>query len=247
MVRALLVRGMLAGLVAGLFYAIVAYVFGEPTVDAAIAYEERAAAAAGEAPGAELVSRGVQSTLGLGVASILFGVALGGITALVYAAVQGRYLRLPPRSAVLALAVAGLVVTYAVPFLKYPANPPASTAGETIGLRTLLYLAMVLASVVIAWAALVVRERLRARLGSWNATLAACAGYVVVVAIVMAVLPHVAETPADFPATVLYDFRIASLGGQVAFWVALGLVFGALVERAVGLPGRAIDSDALRS
>ena len=132
------------------------------------------------------------------------------------------------------------------PSREIVAVPRASTEDTTIGERTLLYLAMVLASVVIAWVALVVRERLRARLGTWNATLAAGAGYVVVVAIVMAVLPTVAETPADFPATVLYQFRIASLGGQVAFWIALGLVFGALVERAVGLPGRAIDSEALR-
>ncbi|MGI5130146.1 CbtA family protein [Pseudonocardia sp. CA-107938] len=246
MVRALLVRGMLAGLVAGLFYAVVEYVFGEPMVDAAIAYEDQVAAAAGEAPGAELVSRGVQATLGLGVASALFGVALGGITALVYAAVHGRYLRLPPRAGALALAAAGFVVTYAVPFLKYPANPPASTKDDTIGERTLLFLAMVLASVVIAWAALVVRERLRARLGTWNATTATFAGYVVVVAVVMALLPTVAETPADFPAPVLYGFRIATLGGQLAFWTALGLVFGALVERAVGVPGRRIDADTLR-
>ena len=35
--EALLVRGMLAGLAAGLLYAIFAYVFGEPQVDSAIA------------------------------------------------------------------------------------------------------------------------------------------------------------------------------------------------------------------
>lgn len=245
MVRALLVRGMLAGVVAGLLYAIIQYVFGEAAVDAAIAYEDQVAAAAGEAPGAEVVSRGVQATLGLGVASILFGVAIGGITALVYAALHGRYLRLPPRAGILALTTAGFVVTYAVPFLKYPANPPASTNDDTISERTLLYLAIVLASVVIAWASLVLRERLRERLGSWNATIFAAAAYVVVVGVVMAVLPRVAETPADFPATVLYDFRIATLMGQIAVWTVFGLLFGALVERGVRMPGRQIDADAL--
>lgn len=246
MVRALLVRGMLAGLVAGLLYAVIEFVAGEPAVDAAIAYEERVAAAAGEAPGEELVSRAVQATLGLGVASIIFGVAIGGITALVYAAVHGRYLRLPPRAGLLALTTAGFVVTYAVPFLKYPANPPASTNDDTIGERTLLYLAMVVASVVIAWGALVLRERLRERMGVWNATIAATAAYLVLAGVVMAVLPTVAETPADFPATVLYDFRIATLGSQLALWTALGLLFGALVERGVRLPGRTIDASALR-
>jgi predicted cobalt transporter CbtA len=245
MVRALLVRGMLAGVVAGLLYALVEYVVGEPAIDAAIAYEEKAAAAAGEAPGAELVGRGVQSTLGLGVASILFGVAAGGILALVFAAAHGRYLRLAPRAGALALADAGFVVTCGLPFLKYPANPPASTEGGTIGLRTLLYLALVLVSVAVAWGALVLRERLRTRLGTWNATLVAGAGYLVVTGAAMALLPPVAETPADFPATTLYDFRIATLVGQLVVWTALGLVFGALVDRGARLP-RTIDAEALR-
>lgn len=246
MVRSLLVRGMLAGLVAGLLYAIVEFVFGEPTVDAAIAYEDQVAAAAGAAPGEELLSRGVQSTLGLGVASILFGVAIGGILALTYAAVHGRFLRLPPRAGALVLAAAGFLTAYVVPFLKYPANPPASTMDGTIGQRTGIYVVLVLASVVVAVVALVVRERLRPRLSTWNATLVVAAGYVVVVGVVMALLPSVAETPADFPATVLYDFRIASLAGQFVVWTVLGLAFGALVERGVRLPGRPIDADALR-
>ena len=246
MVRALLVRGMLAGLIAGLLYAVVEYVIGEPAIDAAIAYEDKVAAAAGEAQGAELVSRAVQSTLGLGVASALFGVAIGGILALVFAAVHGRYLHLPPRAGALAVALAGFVTTCGLPFLKYPANPPASTADGTIGERTLLYLVLVLVSVAAAAAALALRERLRPHLDTWHATLVAGAGYLVVMVAVMVVLPVVAETPAEFPATVLYDFRIATLVGQLVAWTALGLVFGALVDRGVRLPGRAVDPRALR-
>ena len=44
--RTLLLRGMLAGLAGGVLYALFAYLFGEPSVDSAIAYEEQAAAAA---------------------------------------------------------------------------------------------------------------------------------------------------------------------------------------------------------
>jgi hypothetical protein len=95
--RGLLVRGMLAGLAAGLIYALFAYLFGEPSVDRAIAFEEQLAAAANEPPGEELVSRGVQSTLGLGVAAAVYGVAIGGIFALVFAVAQGRMSRLSPR------------------------------------------------------------------------------------------------------------------------------------------------------
>ena len=41
MVRDLLIRGMIAGLIAGLFCFGVAKVFGEPQVDRAIAFEEQ--------------------------------------------------------------------------------------------------------------------------------------------------------------------------------------------------------------
>lgn len=229
-VRGLLVRGMVSGLVAGLLYAVFAFVFGEPQVDRAIAFEDRVAAAAGEAAGAELVGRGVQSTLGLTVAAVVFGLAMGGIFALVFAVAQGRVGRLGPRGSAAVLALLGFVTVYAVPFVKYPANPPASSIDDTIGLRTGLYVVMVVVSVLLGAGAVVVRERLVARLGGWNATLAAVGGYVVVVGVVMVVLPVIAETPADFPATVLYDFRLASFAGQVVLWAALGLIFGALVE-----------------
>jgi predicted cobalt transporter CbtA len=125
---------------------------------------------------------------------------------------------------------------YAVPFLKYPANPPASSIDDTIGQRTGLYVVMVVLSVLLGIGAVVLRERLLAALGGWNATLVAAAAYAVLVGIAMAVLPPIAETPEDFPATVLYDFRLASFAGQLVFWTALGLVFGVLVERAARRP-----------
>ena len=60
MVRTLLVRGLWVGLVAGLLVLGFAYLFGEPSIDRAIDFEEQAAHAAGEHHGAELVSRSVQ-------------------------------------------------------------------------------------------------------------------------------------------------------------------------------------------
>jgi hypothetical protein len=230
--RSLLVRGMIAGLVAGLLYAIFAFVFGEPQVGSAIAFEDQVSAAAGEPAGEELVSRGVQSTFGLGIAALVFGVAIGGIFALVYAVARGRVGQLGPRGTAAVLALIGFLTVYAVPFLKYPANPPASSIDDTIGPRTGLYVLMVALSVLLGVGAVVLRERLLPRLGGWNATLAAGAGYAVAVGIVMAVLPTIAETPTDFPATVLYDFRLASFAGQLLLWTALGLIFGARVERA---------------
>jgi hypothetical protein len=62
MVRTLLIRGMLAGVLAGLLASGFAWIFGEPQVDLAIGFEQHMHAMAGEAPEPELVSRAVQIT-----------------------------------------------------------------------------------------------------------------------------------------------------------------------------------------
>jgi hypothetical protein len=38
--------------------------------------------------------------------------------------------------------------------------------------------------------------------------------------------------PDQFPAAVLWNFRIASIGAQLIMWATFGLLFGALTERA---------------
>ena len=91
LVRALLTRGMLAGLVAGVAAFAFATVVGEPWVREAIAYEETASAADEHHDvGGTVVSRTVQSTAGLLTGTAVAGVALGGLFALVYAFALGR-------------------------------------------------------------------------------------------------------------------------------------------------------------
>src|SRR5690349_11441473 len=97
-VRSLLVRGMLVGLAAAALALCVAWAFGEAQVGHAIAFEEHQAALAGEAPEPELVSRSVQSTLGLMTGVILFGVAVGGLFALAFAFAYGRIGRFGART-----------------------------------------------------------------------------------------------------------------------------------------------------
>ena len=45
-------------------------------------------------------------------------------------------------------------------------------------------------------------------------------------------LPAVNEVPEQFPAVVLWNFRVASMGAQLIMWATLGLLFGALSQRA---------------
>ena len=103
----------------------------------------------------------MQSTLGLLTGTVVYGVALGGIFALVFAAVYGRVGHARPRVTAATLALVGFAVIFLVPFLKYPSNPPAVGADETIGYRTQIYFVMLALSVVAAFAALRARPRLR--------------------------------------------------------------------------------------
>jgi hypothetical protein len=233
-VRTLLVRGMLVGLLAGVIAFAFALVFGEPLIDRAIAFEEHMHELAGDPPEPELVSRAVQSTIGLLAGIVVYSCALGGTFALVFAYAQGRLGRIGPRGTAAILAVAAFVVLFLVPQIKYPANPPSIGDPETIRSRTALYFAMIAWSLAAGIAALLVGRRLVGRFGSWNATLSGGAVYFGAVGLAMLVLPAVDEVPKDFPATLLWQFRMASLGGHVVLLGTIGLVFGALTERQQG-------------
>src|SRR3954454_7351538 len=106
-VRGLLIRGMLAGLAAGVLMFVFAKIFGEPAIDKAIAFEEAHRPPSHEAP---LVSRSLQSTLGLLTGTVVYGVAMGGVFALVFAAVYGRIGRGRPQKTAGTLAIVAFAV-----------------------------------------------------------------------------------------------------------------------------------------
>jgi predicted cobalt transporter CbtA len=180
----------------------------------------------------ELVSRPVQAGIGLFTAVMVYSAALGGLFALVFALVYGRLGKLGPRAISAFVAGAGFIAISIVPILKYPANPPAVGEPDSIGMRTAFFFAMIAVSLAAMTLSVMVQRRLLASQGAWNATMIASAAYIVVVAAVAFILPTVNEVPEHFPATLLWQFRIASLGAQLILWGTLGLLFGALTERA---------------
>ncbi|MFI7673652.1 CbtA family protein [Actinophytocola sp. NPDC049390] len=226
--RTLLVWGLLAGLVGGVVAFGFAAVVGEPPVEVAISIEEAGAHSHdhGSDHSTAEVSREVQSTLGLAIATCAFGAALGGLFSLAFAFAHGRIGTPTPRATAFALTAIGFVAVAFVPFLVYPPNPPAVGHAETIGDRTAAYFAMVALSLVLA----VVAVRAGARPG-WLARVGAGIGYAVAVAVVAALLPRFHEVPADFPAQTLWDFRVASLGTQAVLWLVLGVAFAVLLDR----------------
>ncbi|MFI6353813.1 CbtA family protein [Streptomyces sp. NPDC050743] len=226
-VRNLLVRGMLAGLAAGVLALVVAYVLGEPNVDKAISFEE----AHSHEHEMEVVSRSLQSTAGLATGVLVYGVAFGGIGALAFSFALGRVGRFGPRATALLLSGCALLAVYVVPFLKYPANPPSVGSPDTIGKRTTLYFLMMLLGVLLAVAATILGKRLTPRLGTWWATVAAVVAFTVVIGLAYQFLPVVNEVPKGFPATLLWRFRLSALAIQTTLWAGFGLVFGELAER----------------
>lgn len=252
-------RGLLAGALAGVLAFVFARIFVEPQIELAIGYENgigaarealEAAAHSGHAHshGDEGggFTRAVQMNIGMGLGVLLFSLAIGALFAVAFAVCYGRVGNISAR--LLSVYVAGgmLLSLYVVPSLKYPASPPALSLDETIRQRTLLYVAVVVLSVALLVGAVYLGRRWAPKLGTWNATVAAGAAYVVAVAVVFLILPTIDETPGPlvddagvivyegFPADVLYEFRLYSLGTQLVIYTTIGLVFAALVSRLLG-------------
>ena len=267
MERRFIVRGILAGLIAGLLAFVFARIFAEPQIQAAIDYEsgrdaaqhalDQAKGLPMEAEHADPFSRAVQRNTGIGVGVIAFGAAMGGLYAVGFLLAAGRTGNLRPRTLAMLTALGGFLAFYLLPFLKYPANPPAIGHEETIKDRSGLYLLMICVSIVLLVVAVWAGQRLKPRLGTWNATLLAALGGAVVLGIVMLLLPslgelsanvkeygkHATETPQPltdgqgkivypgFPADVLFKFRLYSVGAQLILWGGIGLIFAPMAER----------------
>lgn len=248
-------RGLLAGALAGVFAFVFARIFVEPVVEQAIGYEEgigaahqsleSAAGVAAHSHGEEGggFSRAIQMNIGMGLGVLLFSLAIGALFAVAFTVAYGRVGNVSARLLSVYLAGGMLLSVFVVPALKYPPSPPALSLDETIRQRTLLYLLLVVVSVALLVAAVYLGRRLNERLGAWNAALAAGGAYLVACAVLMLVLPTIDETPGPlrndagaivyegFPADLLYDFRLYSLGTQVVLYATIGLAFGALASK----------------
>jgi hypothetical protein len=210
---------VLIGLVAGLISALFLTVTAEPSVEAAIKLEASRAV-----PGAEhadeVVSRGVQKGVGLFGAYALAGAGFG----LLFAAAFVAFRRPLVAGAVLA---GGLTVA---PWLKYPPNPPAVGDPATLTERQVLYLSVIGIALLVGIGATLLSRRLRS-LGWDDArrTAAVVALVAVTMLVAFAVLPSPPD-PVNAPATLIWRFRLASLGGNIALWTTLTLGFSVLAR-----------------
>ncbi|MEU7476097.1 CbtA family protein [Lentzea sp. NPDC042327] len=233
--KSIALRGLAAGAIAGTASALVQLLVTEIPIRAALAVEEaRAPAGDGHSHshGEEgLVSRGVQIAGGmLGV--VIVGIAVGLVFATAYALSKRWFADRTPftRSTAFGVAVFGAVAL--LPWLKYPANPPAVGDPDTVNYRTALYLGVVVAGLAIVWGASWLASALAAQPHPVRVT-AVLLAVVAAVAVVLVAFPTPPDTiPADMPVAVLWQFRLSSLAQLATLHIGLGVVFGLLVDPA---------------
>lgn len=235
MVWTLVLRGLVVGVLAGLLAGAFAFVIGEPLVQDAIDIEEAGSAHASLVPFAHIsewnVSRGEQRG-GLFLATALYGLAIGGVFGAIFATLLGRGRERSPYQLATRLAGALFVAIVLVPFLKYPANPPAVGNPDTIGDRTVYYVVLLVGSALAMLAAARVAWSVPEDAVPWKRPLLAGGTFVLLAGLLFLALPGVSEIPGDFPAQLIWEFRLSSLGTQAVLWAALGIGYGIASYRA---------------
>jgi hypothetical protein len=136
-----------------------------------------------------------------------------------------------PAQSTAVVAGIGFVAFSLVPFLKYPATPPAVGNAETIGQRTELYFVFLAISVVAAIAETVLAGiLLKGGKSAFQATVIPILGFVVITSVAAWLLPTVNEV-GTFPADTLWFFRRASILTSAAEWATIGIVLTGLIGR----------------
>ena len=215
----IILRGALSGVIAGILGFAFARVFAEPVIDKAIAYESRRddvlaalnkAAGRVVAPdGPEIFSRTIQSTIGIATGIIVFSAAMGALVAVAYLVLHGRF-RIRPRNLAWMIAGFGFLGVYLLPFVKYPANPPAIGHTFTITTRGQLYLSVVACSLILLGLAVCLARRLAPRFGLLGAVLIAAVAFLVVYGVVIGLLPSLGDLPGNVAASSQFGYARAA-------------------------------------
>ncbi len=214
-----ILRGALSGAIAGVLGFVFARIFAEPVINKAIAYESgrddilaalnKAAGRVVAPDGPEIFSRTIQSTIGIATGIIAFSAAMGALVAVVYLVLHGRF-NVRPRNLVWMIAGFGFLGVYLLPFVKYPANPPAIGHSFTIHTRGPLYLAMVASSLVLLSLAVYLARKLAPRFGWVTAVVLSAVAFLVVYGVIIGLLPSLGNLPANVAATDQFGYARAA-------------------------------------
>jgi predicted cobalt transporter CbtA len=205
----------------------------EPVIRRALAIEDaRMHADGGGHDHGEIVSRTAQVFFGAVTATVA-GVLFGLMFAVVFGKARHRLPGATDHGRAQWLAATGFGVFVLAPALVIPANPPAVGDPDTVTRRTLTYVLTILVGLLVVGAVAALDRLLRAReVPAAVRQSADLVAPVVLAVVAWWLLPASPDTiPADVPAAVVWDFRVASLLQLGAMWGVRGTVFGLLATR----------------
>lgn len=216
---------LLSGAFAGLIHGTVNFAIVEPYLDQAIGIENQNLFESGaeeDSPEFWVEYEGYRTWQKSGqiLAGVILGTSIGALFGIVFALSRNA---LPGNNDVKkSLILAGVMwlTLYIIPFLKYPANPPTVGDGETVVLRSILYLSFIAISGISAIGFYQLSKKLKN-----NKKLLALVGYGVFISAVFFVMP---ENPDEItaPMDLVYEFRFMSVLGVTSFWASIGIILG---------------------
>ena len=219
---------LLAGLMAGVTLGLVNLLLVEPLIDSATNIENQNLINSGKSSDspsfwANYYSYRAWQKGGEILAGAILGISYGSLFGIVFAVSKNT---LPGNNIIKKSLVLGLVfwlVLYAVPFTKYPANPPSVGQSSTIEFRQDVYLMFVVISGFTALGFFWLYKKIQKKIILF-------AGYGGIMIITYMVMPENPD-PIQMEFGLLAEFRAMSVIGMSVFWGALSVFLGILWEK----------------
>ena len=231
---------LLAGAIAGTIWAAINQVAVEPYIERAIELEmlqQNTTAQSGQVitNPAEFAAYRFWQRGGEIIAGTILGLSIGSLYGIVFAYTRGS-ISGTNNNKKKALIVAGIMwlVLFLMPALKYPPNPPAVGDPETIYYRQSLYVAFLAISGFSALGlAFLYRKMMVASLNKTKkkAVIIIPSAYAAIMAGAYLAMPANPD-PINAPIDLVIGFRITSAITISMFWALLGIIFGALWDKA---------------
>ena len=221
---------LLSGASAGLIHGMVNFVIVEPYLDQAIGIENQNLFESGDEEDtpqfwAEYDGYRNWQKSGQVLAGVILGLSMGSLFGIVFSLSRNSLIGNNDVKKSVVLACMMWFTLVFIPFLKYPANPPTVGDGDTVVLRSILYLSFI----AISGLGAILFYRISKSLEG-NKKLAALIGYSVFMVAAFVTMP---ANPDEItaPMSLVNEFRLMSILGISSFWISVGIISGLLWHR----------------